>query len=332
MKLTFTKAADFRQQRDFSQKIGATFEFLGQHWRPLGRCLLYFVLPLSLVMGIGLGLLTNNVWNLAGQAQTNPEVLKSTGMTFGASYFSGFGLTMLGGVLAFLMVVSTVHSYVRLLLTTEPTEPPTPAEVWVEIKSRLGRLLLACLLLLGAYLGVMLVFGLVVGGGMAAGGGPFIFLLVLILMPLLLYLLVPLTLYFPILWFDDEGLFAALRRCYYLVKGKWWATFGLFIIASMIQGLLSFIFILPQYAVMFGKMMHIPGLDSDLTGLVAQTLYASGTMLLYPVSLLAMLFQYFNLVERKEGLGLRDRIASLGATAAPVAANSSFRPDDEGEY
>ncbi|OWP64414.1 hypothetical protein CDA63_03280 [Hymenobacter amundsenii] len=331
MKPTFTQAADFRQQRDFSQKIGSTFEFLGAHWRPLGKCLLYFVLPLSLILGVGLGLLTNTIWNVAGQAQTNPGVLKS-GAALGASYFSGFGLAMLGGVLAFLMAVSTVHSYVRLLLTTEPAVAPTPAEVWVEIRSRLGRLLLACLLLFGVYAGIMLVVGLVVGGSMAAGGGPFVFLLVLILMPLLLYLLVPLTLYFPVLWLEDEGLFAALRRCYYLVKGKWWATFGLFVIAGMIQGMMSFIFVLPQYAVLFGKMLHIPGLDSDLTGMVAQTLYASGTMLLYPVSLLAMIFQYFNLVERKEGLGLLSRIANLGSGLAPAVENATFRPDDEGNY
>jgi hypothetical protein len=84
---------------------------------------------------------------------------------------------------------------------------------------------------------------------------------------------------------------------------------------------------------MFGKMLRVPGLDSDLVGVLAQCIYAAGIIFTYTISLLAMAFQYFNLVERKEGLGLRLLVNELGQPQAIQAAQSShYRPDDEGEY
>ena len=56
MRTTFTDEFDFRQERDFGQKISATFEFLGGHLRPLGRVLLYLVVPVALLRSILAGL------------------------------------------------------------------------------------------------------------------------------------------------------------------------------------------------------------------------------------------------------------------------------------
>lgn len=329
MQARFTQEADFRQERDFGAKIGATFEFLGAHWRPLGKCLLYFVLPVSLVMGIGMGLIMNSMFNLMGRVQTNPQAMQDPSSVFGASYFSGMGLVMIGAMLAFVAVMSTVYSYVHLLLSTEPTVPPTPAQVWAVMKSRFGRILLSFALLFGLYIAFA---GLFVGLIAVLGNGGMAGLLTLLLFPVMVYLGVPLMLYFPVLLLEEGGVVAALRRCYVLVRGKWWSTLGLVVVAGMIQGMLTIVFALPQYAVMFGKMLKIPVLGSDVVGMAAQCLYVAGAMFTYPVLLLALAFQYFNLVERKEGVGLRGLVDSLGATPAPVAYSQTYRPDDDGEY
>jgi hypothetical protein len=318
MQAKFTREADFRQERDFGAKIGATFEFLGAHWRPLGKCLLYFVLPVSLLMGIGLGLVMNNMFNLMSQAQN----------IFGASYFSGVGLVMVGGLLSFVAVMSTVYSYVRLLLSAEfQSMPPTPAQVWAVMKQRFGRILLSFALLFGLYIAFV---GLFVG--MIALLRDVAPVLTLALFPVMVYLAVPLMLYFPVLLLEEGSVLAALRRCFVLVRGKWWSTLGLVIVAGMIQGMLTILFALPQYAVMFGKMLKVPVLSSDVVGMAAQCLYVTGAMFTYPVLLLALAFQYFNLVERKEGVGLRSLVDSLGASPAPVAYSQTYRPDDDGEY
>lgn len=331
MQLKFTKESDFRQERDFGAKIGATFEFLGAHWRPLGKCVLYFVLPVALVLGIGLGLATNGMWNVMSTAKNNPTVLRqSSGYDmFGPSYFVGVGIAMVSGLLAVAMLLSTLYAYVQLLLTENSVLPPTPTQVWQRIKPRLGQMLLAFGLLGGLY---MLLIVAVIGIGSALGSGIGTALIFLGLIPAIFYVLVPLSLYFPALWVEGEGLFAALRRCFYLVRGKWWSTLGLLFVASLIQGMMAFIFFIPQYAVLFGKLLKIPGLDSDILGIATQCFYAMGIMFTYCVPLLAALFQYFNLVERKEGIGLRSMVDRLGGGPAPVAHNHAYRPDDEGEY
>jgi hypothetical protein len=144
---------------------------------------------------------------------------------------------------------------------------------------------------------------------------------------LLVYLAVTLSLFFPVLWLEDNSLAGTLGRCFQLIKGRWWATFGLIAVVGIIQAMMAFVFIVPQYAVMFGKMLRVPGLDSDILGVLAQCIFT------YTIPLLAMAFQYFNLVEQKEGLGLRLLVHELGQPQAiPGVQSSHYRPDDEGEY
>lgn len=325
MQLRFTREEHFRQERDFGAKIGATFEFLGAHWRPLGKCLLYFVLPVALVMGIGMGVMTNTMFNqlalIRGGTATDPSKI------FGASYFAGIGVAMIAGLLAFAMLLSTVYGYVRVLVAGNATDGyPTPARVWQEVKPRLGRVLLAFLFFFGLYIAfVSLLVGLIATLGTLGW-------LVIFVFPLLFYIIVPLSLYFPAMWTEDLGVLQAMQRCFSLARGSWWSTFGLLFVSGMIQGMLTVVFVLPMYAVMFGKMLKIPGLDSDVLGVATQCFYAGGIILTYAISLVAVLFQYFNLVERKEGLGMRHMVASLGSTPTPAVHGSTYRPDDEGEY
>jgi hypothetical protein len=164
------------------------------------------------------------------------------------------------------------------------------------------------------------------GVGIALG-----FLSVLLIVPILVYLGTIVIFYFSVLWLEDLGIFASMRRSFQLIWGKWWSTFGLLFVASLIQGMVSIVFALPQYAVMMGKMLQLPGLSSDLLGVVAQTFYAVGILFTYCIPLLALAFQYFNLVERHEGYGLRLLVDGLGQSA-PTARSHHYQPDEEGEY
>lgn len=346
MKNTFTSPADFWQERDFGAKISAAFDFIGAHWRPLGKCLAYFVLPGALLMGIGLGLFTNSMFNFTGHAiaaQRAGVLPRSTNpfAQFGAAGFGGLGLAMLGGMVAFLLLVGTVHGYVRARLRLPAAVPVTPTEVWAELRARLGRMLAIIGLLVGGY--VVLVFGVLVLMGGAVGifkalggnssGLAYGFLLIPVVYCLIIYVAITLSLFFPVLWFEDRGVFASVGRCFQLIRGRWWATFGLIIVATFLQGMLGIVFAIPQYAVMFGKMLQLPGLNSDVLGLVAQCFYAVGIVITYTLPMLALVFQYFNLVEQREGHGLRLLVGQLGQPqVAPVAQSGHYRPDEEGEY
>lgn len=342
MKNTYTTPADFWKERDFGAKISATFEFISAHWRPLGKCLLYFVLPGALLMGIGLGLFTNSMYNQLGGAMANRsvggpvEIAKPIdGSPFGSFNFGGMAIGMLASMLSFLLLVGTVYGYVRARLHSPAATPITPAVVWAEIKARIGRMLLVIVLVGAAYMAVVLgavaLFAL-----FARSGGDSVWSALLgmpLLFSLVVYLAIVLSLFFPVLWLEDGNVFTTVSRCFQLIKGRWWATFGLLAVIGIIQGTLLFVFIIPQYAVMIGKMMHVPGLSSDVLGLAAQCIYAVGIMFTYTIPLLALAFQYFHLAEQKEGWGLRLLVNELGQPQViPVAQSSHYRPDEEGEY
>jgi hypothetical protein len=346
MKNTYTTPADFWKERDFGAKISATFEFISAHWRPLGKCLLYFVLPGALLMGIGLGLFTNSMYNQMGGAMGKATYSRQLGgpveiaqpygsSPFGSFNFGGMAVGMLATMLSFLLLVGTVYGYLRARLRLPAATPITPAVVWAEIKGRMGKMLLIIVLVGVAYMAVVLgavaLFALFVRNGgdsvwSALLGMPLLFSLVV-------YLAIVLSLFFPVLWLEDGNVFTTVSRCFQLIKGRWWATFGLLAVIGIIQGAMSIVFVIPQYAVMIGKMMHVPGLSSDVLGLVAQCIYAVGIMFTYTIPLLAVAFQYFHLAEQKEGWGLRLLVDALGQPQViPVAQSGHYRPDEEGEY
>jgi hypothetical protein len=349
MKNKYITPADFWRERDFGAKISAVFEFIGAHWRPLGKCLLYFVLPCALLMGIGMGLFTNSMYNKMGSLMGGAAASRQLGGPVeiapqygsGASPLNQFNLGgiavgFLGSMLSFLLLVGTVFGYVRARLRLPAATPITPAVVWAELKGRIGRMLLVVGLVMAVYLLLAFGFSLLIAISANRGGlnsVTAIMLGFLVFGTLATYLGVVLSLFFPVLWLEDGGVFATVGRCFQLIKGRWWATFGLLLVVAMIQGMLLIVFIIPQYAVMIGKMMHVPSLSSDVLGLVAQCIYAVGIMFTYTIPLLALAFQYFHLAEQKEGWGLRLLVDALGQPQAiPVAHSGHYRPDDEGEY
>jgi hypothetical protein len=338
MKNTYTTPADFWQERDFGAKISAVFEFIRAHWRALGKCLVYFVLPGALLMGIGLGLFTNKMFDLTGRvtaAQRAGTRLPQVTSPFEMLNFGGLALAIVGGLLAFLLLSGTVYGYLRARLYLPGTEPITPAQVWAELRARLGRMVGGTLLLgllggvgFGVVFGVLMLFGSLFVGITFAGP----VLAMLLGYVLMGYISVSLALYYPVLWLEDTDVFAAIGRCFQLIRGQWWATFGLLIVAVFLQSMLTIVFAIPQYAVMMGKMLQLPVLSSDVLGLVAQCLYAIGIIFTYCIPLLALAFQYLNLVERQEGIGLRLLIDQLGQGHAPAAEPGHYSPDELGEY
>jgi hypothetical protein len=177
---------------------------------------------------------------------------------------------------------------------------------------------------------VMLVGMSVVSGLLALLGPGFV---LLAFFPLL-WAVVCLTLYFPILWMEDGGAWAALRRSFYLIQGKWWSSLGLYLVMSFITGVVNYVFIIPFYVLLAVRIViPLPGLaQSNILTVLALSIYALGWIFTAVLPLLAMVFQYFNLVERKDGVGLRQMVALLGQTAAPQVSSATYQPDEEGEY
>jgi len=310
MKNAYLTEADFRQPRDFGAKINATFGFMSAHFQPLGRCIAYFVLPIALVSGIALGLMQVTLQGrLDGFTQQAKAGITPDVSTLFANGFVGSAiLGLLGTVLAYLVVTIATVGYVRARLDLPASEEVQPRQVWTYVRRDLGRMLLYLIpLTMLSFVAALLFF-----------------------IPLL-WLSVPLALFNIVLVLEETGFSATLSRSISLVKENWWATVGLILVMGFIRGIIGLIFQIPQFVVIGAKAAHLPGLGSDAAMLTTQCFAAIGQILLYVPGILALVFQYFNLVEQKEGLGLRSLVGQLGQAPRP-AANQAFRPDEEGEY
>ena len=319
MRLTFTQEADFRQRRDFGQKFSATFEFIAAHWRGLGRCLLVMVLPVMLISGILTGLVQSKFLLASGETA---RVSKGRALDTFLSQMTAmnsvrqsptYWLSVAVGGILLTMLVLTVYGYLLNCLRPTPTnEPIGPQQVWAVVKqdfvsSYFSYFGLALLTIIGF-------FFLAVPG---------------------IYLSVAFSLFYVIKLVEGQGFVANCRRCLSLIRGKWWSTFGLLLVMLMILGVVLGVLggLLGGGMLMLGKLAGLTETSASREILVV-TSTALGSLLnlfIYPPLLMAIAFQYFNLVERRDGTGLHQLVNQIGQAPAPVQ-NAALRPDEEGEY
>ena len=105
------------------------------------------------------------------------------------------------------------------------------------------------------------------------------------------YLMIVLSLGSAIIVFEDNNPIDAFGRSFKLIKDKWWST--------SVQ-----------------KSGDLSGLDesnfgSNPLGILFSVFETFGAILTYSISFLALAFQYFNLVERRESRGLMSRIEQM---------------------
>ncbi|WP_324676507.1 hypothetical protein [Hymenobacter sp. GOD-10R] len=340
-RLAFTQPADFLKERDFGQKLEATFDFVRAHFRPLGKCLLYIVLPMALLSGLANGLFQYYLGSsfLQRYSTANGDGYKSSWSLVSTMLSSPLYIVLaLTGFVTISFMILTVYGYMVLRLRNEdPTTEVTVPEVWALVRSRL-------LGTIGAMVGLALFIGLL--------ASPFFLFVVLaaqqqftalgflgLLTPFLniaiLYVVVALSLFFIIWVREERGFLATLRRCFYLIWGKWWSTFGLIFVLSIILGILASVIVVPVSLLNAWSIFstHETPLSPILT-VAANALSTFVMLFIYPLIFIGLAFQYFNLVERKDGEGLHSLVDRIGQPAQPVPLHPTdhYRPEEEGDY
>ena len=304
----------FQQARDFSQKLNVTFEFIRQNFKPLVRSLLFIAGPVILAGSLLSGSLYAGYFNSITAMRTNPN-----------SFFDFIGSVNTwaqgGAALIFLFVsgaviIAVVYSYMNEYHERQSNCIEVDA-VWSRVRQSffryLSTLFFFLMFLAGYAIIVTTVFGVVrlsVVLGILLGIVAFIFVI---------YSIVPLTMVFAARAFENLNFAQAAVRCFALAKGKWWSTFGLIFIASMVQSMMASVFFIPWYINFIITSLHSlegsaaqnPSLISQLINNVFIVLYFVASFILYAIPLIAIAFQYFNLIELKESRGLMSRIESM---------------------
>lgn len=169
---------------------------------------------------------------------------------------------------------------------------------------------------------VVLVFSLLIGFSATSSA----FLVVIFglgLIVLMLYFGITLSLGSSIIVFEDNNPIDAIGRCFRLIVGKWWSTFGLIVVVGILSLIINQLFGIPR-AIFFGvKAFTAFEEGGDFTNMVQMTsgeqllnvlfsvFETFGTIVTNSLVFIAIAFQYFNLVERKESKGLMSQIEGL---------------------
>lgn len=328
---TFPAKIDFHKARDFGETLNVSFLFVRQHFKSMMLGMLFIAGPFVLVGSVIPILLFSR---LSGMSAS--DNLLGTGPD---NWLVNAGASMIVNVLALLlgmvMAIGVIYEYILLYYHREDTSDGIETgELWQAIRRDFWRLL-------GATFGLVLLLGF---GGfclnfvailLGTSLGPFgIFFLVVATFFLQIYLWVPLTLVVIISLHERIGLFEALNRSFYLVKGYWWQTFGLILICVLMQYALLLLCLVPFMIIGFTTEMFTEmGTSLGTTVVFALAISIAITLIItlsFCLFLTVSAFQYFNLVERKESVGLLQKIESMG-TDVP-AATRDFYADEEEHY
>ncbi|MDR1155175.1 MAG: hypothetical protein LBL04_10705 [Bacteroidales bacterium] len=301
------KKIELREERDFGQKFNAVFTFVQSNFKPFIKVIGLTVGPLALVGGFFFGLVYSKMLGMIGMVESsNMALLNMAELSF-VYFFLG---------LASLWMMIAVYAYMAEY--ESGNENITIEAVWRRGKGKIWPTIgFALLIWLAMVIFVVIIFIL---PGNNAGG---IVLKMLLAIAVILYVLITLSLVVPNMVIEGDGLFESIGRSFTLIRGKWWSTFGIMMIMGIVASFATMIFAIPFYIAMIVKMLMQLGELGTLFMVISSSIMFLGSYLMTVLPALAIGFQYFNLVERKEGTGLLKKIDRLGK---PV------HEADEGEF
>ncbi|GHE58050.1 hypothetical protein [Roseivirga thermotolerans] len=293
--MAYSPQIEFYKKRQFSDKINATFTFLRENAWPYIKIQLMIAGPILLLTNI----LTNQL--SIGFLGFSPEDVTASMIL---DFFKLYGLILLSTLVTATLVPIITFSYMKAYQNHAPNEI-SAAMVLKNLGSKFFNLLGFNILM---YIAIIIAM----------------FFLVL---PAI-YIGIVLSLGSAIILFEENNPIDTFSRAFTLIKGKWWSTFGLVIVMGIIGYVISLFFGLPRTLLFSVKAITTTFSDGDLSAVTQMTtgeqalsilfsvFETFGSILLYSLSYIAIAFQYFNLVERRESRGLMSQIEGMDKAAA----------------
>ncbi len=273
-----------REERNFSEIINVTFQFTFQNLRTLGPVLLYFAAPFSLISGIATGLFQSQIFSMTSDRYGMATPFSVAG--WGVEYL----LSMLFNLLAHIVMSLVVSTYLVQYLDTDG--PIEPADIWrVVVRKLLPAVGMYILYGLSLLLGVILCFFPVV-------------------YPYAVFSLGTISMVR-----EELSPLEALQRSQELTQMSWsdgLTTFGIRIMVAIAASFLAGVLSIPMYLIMFLQGLKVLGENLQWIIMLTSIISVGGTAILGGLVDVALGFQYFSLVEKKEGIGLMAEISQIG--------------------
>jgi hypothetical protein len=285
--MAYTQKINFYKVRNFNQKLNVTIEFIRQNALSLGKPIIYILGPLAILNGLLFSQYINfSFENLSGQQTA--DVQNPFAMFLTPSYFGFLVLSFFSTSVNF----SVIFNFMKLYKSKYPEEITVVDVLNAALEDLLP------LILLNIITSIFMVVGFVA-----------------LLIPGI-YLMVVFSLAIPTICFEGKGIFESIGRSFKLIKEKWWSTFGLLIVSTIIMYIVSLLFSIPSLILTSIKDLADISIDGSSMWFqgsmtIAVIVMLLGSYLSYSIPMIALSFQYFNLVERGESVGLMSEIEEL---------------------
>lgn len=306
-----------RQVRDFGQVFGASFTYIKQHFKHFFGSIVLLAGPFALISGVCTAQMLNNInfSNMYGSA--------GLGM-FGLPYF----ISILTGLIGHTVYTTVINQHLILNEGMDANTRPTIGDIarsffkvyWKNLLAWLMLLVVMFVFILAIALIVMVFIGIgTLGAGIFAAilGILAYIALLFIVMPILSYLVIS-SLF--VVQKDNINLFDALVKAYRYLKGQFWMTWLLALVAFIVTYLCLIIAIMPTYIIsvisMVSRARDISGMmnaDSSFS-ISGYFLWSLSYLLIYCIFSIFHLmctFQYTSLEEKKEGKSILEKINAV---------------------
>lgn len=271
-KLTLTRP------RDFGDLITDSFGYVRTHYRSLGKAVLYFVVPIIAVSSLFFGQYMQQIASI----QADPDSLDSI-----SAMFTSLGGSGIFGMLASAAMSVVVFNHMALVAESDGNNV-TVHQIWERFKSDIWAIIaISILTFIFTFLGMIAFF---IPG---------------------LYLAIKFTL-IPAAYIKERiGISDAFSRSWHLTTNFWWFTLGLIIVMGLLVSFMSYFLAIPiMLTSMFVEFAGgQAGIDTVIT-----IIYATAVLLgylFYALLYISIGLHYFNLVERKEGSTMKQRIDQI---------------------
>jgi hypothetical protein len=307
---------EYHLTRDFSRKMNATFEFIRQNWKSLGKASLFIAGPPVLIASLIMGSFMGDLFDFTGAApERSLEMLTST------TFWLEMCLAMVLFLLSSVMSLATINNYIILYEELKTPDIPTSV-VWERVRITFWLYLRTTIYFFFTFLALGVVMTIPIGI-LSAVSPVMVVLGVWALFVGFFYLLFSVSLTYIIRAYEGLGFFESLTRSFKLIRGKWWSTFGLIFILYLIMMMVSYIPIIPLYVVMAVTAFHNVTADAEAnpfqnmgtTMMVFMAVYYMIQIILAALPNIGIAFQYFNLVEMKEAKWLMSNIENFGESS-----------------
>jgi len=303
---------NFRQVRDFGETFNVSVKFFRQNFKLFFQSLIFIAGPFLLISAIAGAFYQSNAVSMFSLARSgNPDIFAQ----FGWTYF----VFILAAITANIILIGTVFSFMINYMEKGP-DGFTINDVGKTLVKNIGNILSVFFILMFlTVLAVAIIVGLVflIASAVPVLGilfGIALFFGFLILIPPLMW---QLSVVYLVKMQEGESVLKSYGRTSKVMRGNFWWTWVIMTCAVLAVGIVSFVFALPQavyqVVLMFSHLKNASG-EISIPFIIVASVCTFCTTLLYSALYVISAFHYYSLAEKKDGIGLMERIDEIGNT------------------